>query len=290
MKSPSAARIAITSLFVAVLAACGGGGGGEGDGGGGGGGGGPTPPSEATTGIAAPTRALGNLLSDTDKARRLVTELNAARLASPGLVAGQRMAALAAAGGTQASEIANCAGSGTVWRLLLTAPDPDKLDYRFNNCADGEYIFGTGGDGSAVATREANTGSPYKVTYEEFELTGPGIAAAPANKIGGEAACKVAATLAQCVTKPLQSELRAGYDAAYAVAPAAVSGTFSCDCFAEMQSLVISFSGFGATSGTARVFATDGYVDVTRKTAGLYDVTVVHQGGTQLTLTDVQPL
>jgi hypothetical protein len=190
------------------------------------------------------------------------------------------------ADGGSTDQTLNCTGSGTVRLFPLGA----TLDYFYTACAQGDYTFGTGAP-YGVATRKPNAGSPFELGYGDLELTGPGIAAAPNNRISGSATCKVMGTTVQCVTKPPDpSELRAGYDAVFSAAQGSTTGTFSCECFEPKLTLVISFTGFGPTSGTARVFATDGYVDVTRKSAGFYDVTIVPNGGPSSPLSDVQPL
>jgi hypothetical protein len=300
MKLPVPTRLALASGLLALLSACGGGGSDGGSSGGGGGGGvtGPTPPSEASTGLAAPTRptggvvgSFGSLFSDVDKARRLVSELNAMLVRGPALVATQKLAAVEPAG-SAVDVVRNCASGGTVRLLPLVG---GNLDLIFANCQFDGYAFGP--VTNQTATRSAMTATGFNVEYGGMLASGPGIA--PANSdLGAYAAVCRTGTGTQCTAGPLYitNRMSAGYDFAYA--GGAINGTVQCDCFGESApspapvtvTMTAVFTNFNATSGTAQIFTSDGWLDVERQGASSYRVVVnSYAGGTQ-TYSGITPL
>jgi len=282
------ARLASIASVAVLLAACGGGGGGDG--------GANDPnapptlvqrPSEASTGIAAPTRPLvyntQSLLTDPDKVRLLVKSLADLHVKAPGLIAGQRAAALNPNGATVAGAF-QC----TTGQIQYQSPTT-SLPVSFQACFDGVFTI----DGAA--TRTPPSTAPYTLAYAGgLNISATGI---PVTMIIGSTTCTFAggAAAAQCVSThgPTAGAVSAGYTAAYAAGVA--NGTYKCDCFAESTvttpvHVTVLFDAFGPTSGKAYVYATDGAVYVNRLGANSYDVWVGLTGTSGTWYRNVTPL
>lgn len=281
-------RLASIASVVVLLSACGGGGGGDG------GSNDPnapptlvTRPSEASTGIAAPSRPLvyntQSLLTDPDKVRLLVKSLGELLNKAPGLIAGQRVAILNPNGSAVAGAFACTTG-----QIEYATPPTTSLSYSYQACFDGTFTY-TGG-----ATRTPPTGSPYVIDYSTASITVTG-AGAPTTPITGRTSCTAGGGTPQCVTTqgPVAGAVAAGYTATLAAGVA--NGTYQCDCFAESTvttpvTMTVLFDAFGPTSGKAYVYASDGAVYVNRLGANTYDVWVGLTGTSGTWYRNVTPL
>lgn len=265
------ARLASIASVAVLLAACGGGGGGDG--------GANDPnapptlvqrPSEASTGIAAPTRPLvrnDQSLNDIDKVKLLAKALADLHSKAPGLIAGQRAAALNPNGAAVAGAF-QC----TTGQIQYQSPTT-SLPVSFQACFDGVFTI----DGAA--TRTPPSTAPYTLAYPGgLDVTATGI---PTTTIIGSTTCTFAggAAAAQCVSThgPTAGAVSAGYTATFTGGVA--NGTYQCDCFAESTvgapvTMTVLFDGFGPTSGKAYVYASDGTVYVNRLNTNTYDVWV----------------
>lgn len=214
----------------------------------------PPAPTEAATGLAAPTLNLSTSSNTVTLVSSFI--LLAQELAQAYTFADEGAAAQAIAKVSSNPTPFNCPGGG-----VMTSGSPGSLSYV--GCGTvGGYAF-TG------ASTIANAGPTYTLNYSNLQVTG---GSAPSSPVTGQTTCVTAST--NCVTTLGGYEW--GYDASYANGLA--NGTHRCTCGNGTWNVV--YQDFGATSGTAYVYATNGTATVTRQSDRLFRVSQTVNGQT----------
>jgi hypothetical protein len=152
-----------------------------------------------------------------------------------------------------------CPGGGGI---TIAQGAGGSLSYLYVDCVTGGYTF----NGNATMT-PSNQGAAYGIDLGSVSVTHPGGYSAT---LDGNSNCVVGAGGTQCVTT--QSGFRWGYDITYVASTGLAGGTHQCNCGTQRTWNVV-FDDFGATSGTAYIYATNGTAIVERTSANTFTVT-----------------
>jgi hypothetical protein len=188
--------------------------------------------------------------------RLLAQEMREAYLVADDGMAHRELAVFA----PQASD--TCTGGGTI-----TVAGAGSLGYTYTNCVLGGYTF------NGTATMTPGGSSTYEVDPDSVSVTGPN---GYASTLTGSSSC-VVGTPTKCTTT--EGGFKWGYDINYDAATALAKGTHQCTCGAQLTWNVV-FDDFGAGSGMAYVYATNGTAIVER--TGDKTFLVTRQIGTAL--------
>lgn len=211
----------------------------------------PTPPSappaptEATTGLTAPTLALSasadlNVL--VQSFMQISQQLSQAYARADDAMAARVVSQVAVPDGTTV----DCPEGGQVG----ASGGPAGRQVAYAGCAAAGYNF-TG------AAQYTVSGAGFQLQYSDL------LAAGPANYANTLTATSDCATATNCVTSV--SGYRWGYDAMYDPASRLANGAHRCECANGSWNVV--FDDFGATSGVAYIYASNGVAVATRVSA-----------------------
>lgn len=154
-----------------------------------------------------------------------------------------------------------CPGGGTLGHVGTGA---GVQAYTYSGCASGPYTF----TGSSTYTPSVAGGVVTSFTLAFDGLLASGAGSPPS--LTGTLNC-LAPTVAGAAPTCVSTFARIVWGWDTVVSAAGVSGTHQCSC--SQGSWNVSFNDFGASSGKAFVYATNGTADVTR--TGLKTFTVV---------------
>jgi hypothetical protein len=268
MKSSRSLRLLTVGALAAWLVACGGGGGSSTTSTT------PTAPTAPTnTGLSAPGLTL---TQDISAAVPLVEEMLLTYSLAADAQAAKALGALIPGVGATATSPVTCSGGGSI--AFATRAGSDILDYTYAACSDGTFTF----DGTAAVGPTFGTGgavTSYEIIFSGMTAAGPG--GLNATLGNGTLTCTPNAGAAPSCVTTLGGYVW-GYDVAYSNGLA--NGSHQCDC--GLGSWNVTFKDFGATSGKAEVFATNGSAVVTR--TGAKTFTVVMFVGSDVKTYDVK--
>ena len=255
MNSSSLLRILVVSAATAALVGCGGGGGSDTSGTSA-----PTAPIQPTnTGLGAPTLML---TQSQGAVFPLVEEMISTYALADEAQAAKALGSLVPGVGSAATSPYGCSGGGQI----AVTDTAGVLDYTYTDCSDGTYTF----NGTSQLTPTPVTGgavTSYGLAFTDLQLTIPG--GSPV-AVSGALTCTPPSTAGQapsCVSAV--GSYVWGSDISYS-SNGIANGSHQCDC--GQGSWNVTFKDFGATSGEAAVFATNGSAIVTRTGAKTFTV------------------
>lgn len=247
--------LAACSLVV-LLTACGGGGGG-------GGGSGTNAPPRPTAGLSDPSLTLQqNQPTAISLAQEMVQTYQLADEAA----AAQQLVEMAPGVLDSSTSPAACpGGSGTI----SFATNGSGYNYTYNACANAGYVFT--GSGVITPTVVSSAVTEYDLDFSNVTVTGTN---APNTALTGSSVCTPGTSAVSCITT--LGGYVWGNDVSYSAGLA--NGSHQCDCGNGTWNVL--FDDFGATSGAAYVYASNGEASVTRLSANTFRVVLTVNGVT----------
>lgn len=242
--------------LVVLLTACGGGGGGGGDSG-------TNAPPRPAAGLSDPSLTLQQ---NQPTAISLAQEMVLTYQLSDEAAAAQQLVEMAPGVlDASTSPYACPGGSGTI----TFATNGAGFNYTYNACANDGYAYT--GSGVISPTVVSSTVTEYDLDFSNVTVTGTN---APNTALTGSSVCTPGTSSVSCITT--LGGYVWGNDVSYSAGLA--NGSHQCDCGNGTWNVL--FDDFGATSGAAYVYASNGEASVTRLTANTFRVVLTVNGVT----------
>lgn len=264
MSTPRLTQLLILTVALSGLAACGGGGGGDAA---------PAPPAAPTPSEPPPVNGMPAFPSETQTGLSYpsktltLTSAQAGELVQTAVatykISGQAAAAVqlgqeAPGALSSAASPAPCSGGGTI----VYSAGSSSYGYTYSTCASGVYVYG------GASTMTLGSGA-YDISYNNLPVAGPNNWSTGSEGLTGVTACKVSAGSAKCIAT--YKGFIWGYDHTFDHTTLLANGSHQCNCNNAGTWNVI-FDDFGALSGKAYVYATNGGAIITRNSATSFTV------------------